>query len=145
MKAVLDTNVLVSAFLQSKGKPAQILEQDFRFELLICEEILAELTDVLNRPRIQKKETYSPDKLREYFQRLRVSSVLVTIFETENLIPQDPPDNVVLACAVEGQANYLVSGNLHLLNLKGHRGVKIVTPAQFLEILNQTQMRNHKS
>jgi len=135
MKVVLDTNVLVSAFLRSQGKPAQILAQDSNFELLLSENILAELTDVLNRPRIHKKQTISQEKLDEYLETLRINSTLITVIEVENLIPQDPPDNLVLACAVEGAADYLVSGNLHLLNLKQHRGIKIVTPNQFLKIL----------
>ncbi|MBM3130417.1 MAG: putative toxin-antitoxin system toxin component, PIN family [Chloroflexi bacterium] len=138
MKAVLDTNVLVSAFLRDKGKSAQILSQNSRFELLICEEIVAELTDVLNRPGIRRKETYLEHRVHEYLERLRASGTWVTIAEIENLIPHDPPDNTVLACAVEGGAKYLVSGNKHLLDLKQHRRVKIVTPAQFLEILKST-------
>jgi uncharacterized protein len=137
MRIVLDTNVLVSAFLRNKGKPAQILAQDSKFELLICEGILAELTDVLNRPRIRKKETYLEHRVHEYLGRLRASSTWIAITEVENIIPQDPPDNIVLACAVEDGADYLVSGNKHLLDLKQHRGVKIVTPAQFLEIINR--------
>ncbi len=138
MRIVLDTNVLVSAFLRNKGKPAQILSQDSKLELLICEGILAELTDVLNRPRIRRKETYLEHRVHGYLERLRASSTWIAITEVENVVPQDPPDNLVLACAVEGNADYLVSGNLHLLALKKHRGVKIVTPAQFLEILKST-------
>ena len=139
MKVVLDTNVLVSAFLRDKGKPAQILSQNSRFELLICEEILAELTDVLNRPRIRRKETYLEHRVQEFLGQLRSSSTWIAVIEVENIVPHDPPDNVVLACAVEGGADYLVSGNLHLLDLKQHRGVKIVMPAQFLEIINEAQ------
>lgn len=135
MKVVLDTNVLVSAFLRNKGKPAQILAQNSEFELLICEGILAELTDVLSRPRIRRKEPYLEHRVHEYLERVRASSVRITIAEVENIIPQDPPDNTVLACAVEGGADYLVSGNRHLLDLKQHRSVKIIMPAQFLEIL----------
>ena len=93
--------------------------------------------DVLNRPRIKRKETYLEHRVFEYLDQLRTHSILVTPTEVENLIPQDSPDTLVLACAVEGDADYLVSGNLHLLNLKQHRGIQIVTPAQFLEIINR--------
>jgi putative PIN family toxin of toxin-antitoxin system len=137
MRIVLDTNILVSAFLRNLGKPAQILDQSSNFELILCEEILDELMDVLNRPRIKRKETYLEHRVFEYLDQLRTHSILVTPTEVENLIPQDSPDNLVLACAVEGDADYLVSGNLHLLNLKQHRGIQIVTPAQFLEIINR--------
>jgi len=57
------------------------------------------------------------------------------IVDVENIITEDPPDNIVLACAVQSNADYLVSGNLHFLNLKEYRNIKMVTPAQFLEIL----------
>ncbi len=73
--------------------------------------------------------------IEEFLSALRDLGRIVAVHQVENLVPNDPPDNLVLACAVEGNADYLVSGNLHLLNLKEHRGVKMVTPAQFLEII----------
>ncbi len=74
---------------------------------------------------------------------LREFGALIEVESVENLIPQDPPDNIVLACAVEGGADYLVSGDQHLLDLKQHRRVKIVTSAQFLSILQS--IKNQKS
>ncbi len=135
LKVVLDTNVLVSAVLVNNGKSAQILERHGEFDLILSEDILAETLDVLRRRRIQKKRPISQEALNKYFQRLRSASRLVSVQEVENIITNDPPDNLVLACAVEGNADYLVSGNLHLLNLRQHRGIEIVTPAEFLKIL----------
>ena len=73
--------------------------------------------------------------IEEFLASLEGICQLVSVQHAENIVPNDPPDNLVLACAVEGKADYLVSGNLHLLDLEQHRGIKIVTPAQFLEIL----------
>ena len=50
-------------------------------------------------------------------------------------IPADPADNMVLACAVEGHANYIVSGDTHLLSLREYAGIPIITARAFLEIL----------
>jgi len=73
--------------------------------------------------------------IEEFLASLEGICQLVSVQHVENIVPNDPPDNLVLACAVEGKVDYLVSGNLHLLDLEQHRGIKIVTPAQFLEIL----------
>lgn len=136
IKAVLDTNVLVSAMLRPLGKPAQILEQQpSRFELFLSEAILDETWEVLQRKRIRKKDPITKQAIEAFFVRLRTASIMVIVVDVENIITTDPPDNVVLACAVQSNADYLVSGNLHFLNLKKHRNVKMVTPAQFLEIL----------
>ncbi len=136
-KAVLDTNVFVSALINSKGKPAQIVAHasEGRFVLLLCDEIIKEIDVALHRKHIQKRFHPSEDTIDAFLEKIRRLGKFVEITEIENLIPQDPPDNVVLACAVEGDADYLVSGNLHFLNLKEYRSVKMTTPAQFLEIL----------
>jgi predicted nucleic acid-binding protein len=51
----------------------------------------------------------------------------------ERVISDDPKDDAILACAVEGRANYIVSGDEHLLKLREHRGIKILTPREFVE------------
>ena len=126
MKVVLDANIIVSAVIKPTGKPAQILGQRDRFELLISDHIIQEARRVLHRKHIQQKYHPSEDKIEGILQVLKEFGRMIAVEHIENLIPQDPPDNLVLACAVEGGADYLVSGNLHLLDLKQHRGVKIV-------------------
>lgn len=136
IRAVLDTNVLVSALLRPLGKPSQILElQPVTFELVLSEEILAETQGVLSRKRIQKKDPITDQAIKGFMIRLRTASILVIVHNIENVITKDPPDKVVLACAVESGSDYLVSGNLHFLDLRQYRNVKMVTPAEFLEIL----------
>jgi len=139
--AVLDTNILVSTLIVPIGKPAQIVMRAYQqqFALLLSEEILQETRNALHRKHIQKRFHPTDQDIEGFLARLRANCALISIQHIENIIPQDPPDNVVLACAVGGQADYLVSGNLHLLDLKHHRGVKMVTPAQFLEILNEAK------
>ena len=139
MKAVLDTNVLVSALIVPQGKPARILDAaaDLKFQLVISTHILDELREVLRRRHIQKRFHPSAEAIETYVEeRLVRLGTVITPQQIENTIPNDPPDNLVLACAVEGGADFLVSGNDHLLGLREHRGVQIVTPARFLEILD---------
>ncbi len=140
LKAVLDTNVLVSTLVVPVGKPAQIVTRAYeqQFALLLSEEILQETRDALYRKHIQKRFHPTDQVIDGFLTRLRANGVLIQVQHVENIIPQDPPDNWVLACAVEGNANFLVSGNLHFLNLKRYRQIKMVTPAQFLEILQNS-------
>jgi putative PIN family toxin of toxin-antitoxin system len=139
IKATLDTNVIVSALIKPNGKPAQILDQRAKFELVLSDAILQEADTALHRKHIQKKYSPSSDSIEKLFATLREFSTMVHVQHVENIVPNDPPDNLVLACAVEGKADYLVSGDLHLLDLEQHRGIKIATPAQFLEILMSTR------
>ena len=140
-KAVLDSNILVSALVVPVGKPAQVIKHahEETFALCLSEDILQETNIALHRRHIQRRFHPTEERIEEFLAALRDFCQLVTVQHVENIILNDPPDNLVLACAVEGKADYLVSGNLHLLDLEQHRGVKIVTPAQFLEILTSTR------
>ena len=135
-KAVVDTNILVSALIKPEGKPAQILQQVGKFELLFSADILDEAREVLNRKRLRKKYHHTAQDVNTFLDaKLRRAGTLVIVEHVENVIKNDPPDNLVLACAAEGHAQYLVSGNAHLLDLVSYQKVEIVTPARFLEIL----------
>ncbi len=137
IKAVLDTNVIVSALIVRHGKPAQIVERaGVKFHLLLSAAILAEAYEVLHRERIRIKFPISDEDIFWYLEvKLRHNATLVPPGSVENVIKNDPPDNLILACAVNGHADYLVSGNDHLLQLKEHRGIKMVSPAEFLNVL----------
>jgi len=50
-------------------------------------------------------------------------------------VADDPADDLVLACALEGNADFIISGDKHLLNLRNYQGIQMVTPAEFLESL----------
>ena len=141
LKAVLDSNIFVSALVVPVGKPAQVVKhaREETFALCLSEDILQETNIALHRRHIQKRFHPMDEGIEEFLASLEGICQLVSVQHVENIVPNDPPDNLVLACAVEGKADYLVSGNLHLLDLEQHRGIKIVTPAQFLEILATTR------
>ena len=138
MKAVLDVNVLVSATIQPVGKSGQILTRAtaFEFDWLTCEHILVKTAEVLARPHIQKKyrQWVTPPQLAKFFILVRQVALMVEGQSQLNVIG-DSEDDVVLACAKDGLAHYLVSGDPHLTKLGEFEGIKIVTPDQFLSAL----------
>lgn len=137
MRAVLDTNVLVSAEIKPEGNSSQILLRLDQFEWLISEYILAELARVLSRKHIQTKyrKQASPKEQARYTALIRAEATVISVTTEVAAVPKDLKDNPVLGCAVDGKAEYIVTGDKHLLELGVYQGIQIVTPAQFLEIL----------
>lgn len=142
IRAVLDTNALVSAAVKPEGKPAQIFDRaGTRYELLCSDFIVQEVEGVLPRTHIQKKYTrlVTPRLQARFLADVRSLATMIGVHTTINMVEQDNKDNQVLACAVDGQADYLVTGDHHLLDIKTFRGIKVLTPAQFLDVLKQTR------
>ncbi len=138
LKAVLDTSILVSAFLKHEGVNAKVLlgGKD-QYELFLSEDILAETQLVpLTYERIRKKYHYTDDEVLEYLETLSI--VAKQVFEKLpkiRVIARDPKDDPVLACALKVKADYIVSKDDHLKDLKEYRGIRIVSSQEFLELL----------
>lgn len=134
MKVVLDANVIVSAFISSRGAPRQIVDQwrAEAFQLLTSEAILLEVSRVLRYPKIAALHRLTETELREFLTLLREESAVVITTETL-AVSLDEADNRYLECAVAGSADYLVTGDKrHSLPLTKYRGVWIVSPTTFL-------------
>ncbi len=136
MRIVADTNVLVSAFIQPKGIPAQIMAHQAAFALVATDEMLSELQRVLHYPRIQKKYHLSNPRIAEYVESLRHDCILIEITTPVTGVSEDPDDDKFLACAEEAGADCIVSGDPHLVSLGSYRGIPILTPRQFLDTLS---------
>jgi putative PIN family toxin of toxin-antitoxin system len=127
MKAVLDANVLIAAYL-TEGLCARLLRRarQRQYELVTCPAILTET-------RQHKKLTSPrPDFLAATLQHLQAIATLVIPDAT--LTPEvcrDPADNVVLGCALTAGVDYLVTGDHDLLDLRPFRGISIVRPREF--------------
>ena len=137
VRAVLDTNVLVSGLVSEGGAPHQILDAwlDGRFTLVLSLHLVEELTHVLSYPRIAQRLRLDQEEL---------AAILAALLSTAEVTPgrlrlpgvtRDPKDDAVVACAREGEADYIVSGDQDLLALGEYKGVRIVTPRQFIEVL----------
>lgn len=138
IRAVLDTNVLVSATLVSEGHPARIVDlwEKRRFILLLSPPLLEELQEVLRYSRIRRRHGWSEEEIDAYVNRLTEVAILTPGQMAVSAVPQDPDDDVLIACALEGKADYLVTGDQHLLGLGSYEGIQIVTPASFWQHLS---------
>jgi putative PIN family toxin of toxin-antitoxin system len=137
-KAVLDSSVLVSAFLTPKGVTGQLLRAAHRgaFDLWLSENILQEIAAVLERPKIAKRYRPQPGAAHAFCIGLAGAASLVDNLSRIRAVPSDPKDDMVLATAVAAGANYLVTGDRrHLLPLREYEGIRIVTPRQFLDLI----------
>ena len=130
IRAVLDTNVLVSALIL-RGPTNQLvpLWQEEKFTLVLSKEIISECLRVFAYPKFK----LSSEAIRTLVEmEILPFSEPVQIRHIPEVIHKDPSDNIFLACAVEGKCQYLVSGDHHLLDLKSHRGIPIISTAAFL-------------
>jgi putative PIN family toxin of toxin-antitoxin system len=135
MRVVLDANQFVSAVLVPIGHPAQILAAWRRGELdlLISLPILAEIRRVLLYPRLQRRHGWNQAQVDTFLEGL-LSTAILTPGDTDiRDIVDDPTDNKYLACALEGNAEYIITGDQHLLRLDPRRGIHIIPPAVFLD------------
>jgi uncharacterized protein len=132
---VVDPNVFVSARISPGGTPAHVLEaaEDGLYELVASEHLLDEVGDVLAR---QKFRRYLPeDAVPEYLERLRSVVTLVGEAEDDAGYTGDPDDDYLVALALVSEANLIVSGDKHLLELEGESIPRVVRPAEFLSSL----------
>jgi putative PIN family toxin of toxin-antitoxin system len=136
MRAVLDTNVLISAVITT-GPPYHIYNAwlEGAFELVISPALIKELEIVLARPHIIDRIHETSFSRSAFIGDIRERAVVVTPREEVTRISADPPDNRVLEAAVEGAVDYIVTGDRHLIDLERHESTDIVTPARFLAIL----------
>ncbi len=130
MRSVFDNNVLVSAALLA-GVPRQAFDKLLdNGMVLISVPVLLELAEVLNREKFDKYVTHD-ERMRFMVGFLRVAEMI----ETGETIAvcRDPKDDKLLELAVSGDADFLVTGDKDLLVLNPFRGVKIITPREFLD------------
>ena len=129
MRVVIDTNVFVSALLSPAGSPAQILELILsrRVTLLISRPILTEYTEVLKRSDFGFDETV----LQEFFRMIQLYAEKIISILLDLPFP-DLDDLCFLACALEGKADFLITGNKKHFPASSCKPVKVVSPSEFL-------------
>jgi putative PIN family toxin of toxin-antitoxin system len=136
LKVVLDTNVLVSALL-FKGELSKLLlplKQGI-FILLFSEETLKEFIKVLHYPKFALTEEEIEYLLQS--EILPYSKIVKTIFKFDKNVCCDKDDQKFLELAISAQADYIVSGDKDLLELKEIKGIKILSPKEFLMFLEK--------
>lgn len=147
-RAVLDTQLLIRAFHTARGATGGLVRalQKDAFYLVTSEPLLEELRRTFYRPEVQRiapLRPLLPDEIEENIASVRaIAAVVVPGRYQVDLVSTDPKDNPVLACAIEGQADYVVSDDrrdllpLKVVRLAGHTAIQIVSAAGFLRILH---------
>lgn len=132
LRVVLDTNVVVSALHFPDGVLSALWRAllDRRYRLILSPALVDEIAPIL-RERFQWREA----KLQNTLRMLVKKADIVRPTTLPDAVPDDPDDNHILACAVEGNADLIVSGDRHLLTLKEYEGIPIVRPMDFLRTL----------
>lgn len=138
MRIVLDTNTLVSALLSPKGPPRRLLD-DARaqaFELCSSPVLMAELLDVVSREKFARRFTQAGLTPLGIVGEIRRLATMAAPASVPRVVAEDADDDHVLACALAGNADLIVSGDKHLLGLGGtYQGIRIVTPAEAIELV----------
>ncbi len=138
-RVVVDTSVLVSALIGKSLRQFILLLQEQKFRLVFSESTLEELVFVLQRP-----------KFRKYFSQEDISEFLYLLsFYSETIVPnekitdcRDPKDNIFLEVAVSTGADFIVSSDTDLLELNPFRTIKIISPKEFFDIIQQQNIKN---
>jgi putative PIN family toxin of toxin-antitoxin system len=135
MRVALDTNMLASGAISATGTVSRIIDawRSGQFRVIVSAPILDELERTFQKPYFRR---YLSDKQSSRFllllrRRATVSPITVAVHG----IATHPEDDLILATAVSGKANYLVTGDTKLARLGTYQGVTILSPKRFLETL----------
>jgi uncharacterized protein len=135
LRAVLDSSVLISGFLTPHGVSAKLLDaaEQESFEFCTSPEILEETRRALTTKvrRIRRYYAYPDDSITLFIEGLRADSEVVSDLPSLRVVPLDPTDDVIVATAVKAKADFIVTGDRHLLALGSHEGIRMITRGSF--------------
>ena len=137
IRAVLDTNTIVSRTIVIHGIPYRILRaaRAQRFTLVTSQAIINEVLRVLSRDRVRRKYGLTAADIELVRHFLENDAVLTTLMTEVHGVATHPEDDLILATAASGGADYLVTGDRQLQNLGTYQGITILSPRAFLEVL----------
>jgi len=136
LKAIVDTNIFVSGLICKAGNPALLINafKNNEFNLITSSQLMDEFIEVIERPHIKHKYKLTDEEIKDFIEYIyREATIVLGMYEVKG--SEDPKDNMFLACALEGKADYLITGDPHLGNLKYYHGIQIVNVGQFLRLL----------
>lgn len=135
LRAVVDTNLFISGLFGKDTLSAtlQDLWINRRFELAASIEILREVSRVLQYPRIKERFHPRDEDTRRFFRLIFRKAIITKDLYLVDRITDDPSDNMLLACAMEANADFIISRDPHLRNLKQFQGIKIIDVKEFVE------------
>jgi putative PIN family toxin of toxin-antitoxin system len=135
-KVILDTNVIISAFLKAESNPALVLALCLEGSLTVClsETIWQEYRGVLRRKKFQGLDQESIEKL---LALLKKQALWFSPRIPVNILSRDPADNKFLECALESQADYLITGNTRHFPLKKFHNTQSINPRDFSDLIGK--------
>lgn len=139
IRAVLDTNTLISVVINvAVSVSVEIYRscKENRFLMITSSEILSELDAVLRRERMAKFHQLADQQLQKIVNEIAKVSLIVS-GEVKVEVARDPSDDKVISTALAGKADYIVTRDRDLLDLKKYKGIKLVTPEEFMGILRK--------
>lgn len=105
--------------------------------MVISPQLFAEYEEVLSRPEVVTFTHLTPQENSQYLQEVKERAYLTSGNLTLNVLTKDPDDNIILACAEEGFATHIVTKNIKDFPPKTYKGIQIVTPIEFLDLLEK--------
>lgn len=131
-RVVFDTNILISAVLSPNSKPFQCTALAKReiIQSVTCQEILDEFQE-----KLLGKLKYETERAQALVHEVMDYSQIVTLTNTLRVVAADPDDDMVVECAIAGNATYIVTGDKHLISLSSYQNVTIVKAADFLNLV----------
>lgn len=140
LRVVIDTNILVSALLSKRGAPSQVLDswRERKFLVVTNEAAILEVERVLGELKSTGKYALLDEDINAVLNLLRKDALIVPgTSQIDGSIPDDPEDEKFLAVASDGEAEIIISGDKHLLNLGKYRNISIQTARQFLDSIQK--------
>lgn len=145
VKAVIDTNIWVSALLNPFGFPARLLEsfKQGNFHVIVSEPIIEEIGDVLSRPRLKQKYGISEDDIKELLILIEERAEHALLDGSVNVC-RDKDDNLIIETAIKGKAGYIVTRDDDIKFDKGVSsfvsgyGISVLSIAKFLSLIEKS-------
>lgn len=131
-KVVVDTNIYISAIFWN-GKPRKVIDlgRDGKILIFTSMDIENEITE-----KLKTKFKLADEEVNQILLDLSTFAMPVEVNKQVLVVHDDPDDNKFVECALECRADYIVSGDRHLLNLKGYEGIQILSASEFLKIFS---------
>lgn len=135
-KVVLDVNVWVSALLWG-GKPAEIVKaaEDGKVAIVASEEIVGEISQVLNYPKLRKVYQAAGLRHKDLVEAVLKVVKFVEVSKRVSVVVEHPADDKFIECALAANADYIVSGDRHLLKIGGYQRTRVLSVSEFLGII----------
>ena len=141
MRVVIDANIYVSALISPKGAPALVVNRwlEGHFDVLVSQPIINEILRVTAYEKLQRYTRLRESRL-EFVTLLSEQAIWVEPNEKLDVVSDDETDNRYVECAVSGDAQYIISGDPHLLGVGEYQNIRCISPNDFIALMDSGMM-----